>query len=235
MFVIGLDLASQQDYTALSILETMREKGKRTHRCGALQRWRETYPDTVAKVAAVAKRPVFRNAVIVADQTGVGRPVVDMLREALPGRRVIGCTITAGSGWSRGEHKDDVRVSKKLLVSTLQVLFAEGRMAYRSGLELVPVLQGELQNFRVKITAHVNETFEAWRDSQHDDLVLSVGLAAFVAENLPAPLTDARVEGLVLNVPALSGRDLAAGEGVRSRMELLAEDHPALFGGERPD
>lgn len=232
MLTIGIDLASVQDFTALSILQSKSERGKRSHHCGALQRWKEPYPNTVAKVAAIAKRPAFRDAVIVADQTGVGRPVVDMLREALPGRRVIGLTITAGSVATRGEQKDDVRCPKKLLVSTLQVLFAEQRLTYSKELDLVPALQGELQAFRVKITANANETFEAWRERDHDDLVLSLGMAAWVAENLPRPLSDARVANLVLNPPPLSGRDLAAGEGVRSRMEMLAEDLPHVFAGD---
>lgn len=229
MFTIGIDLASQQDYTAVSVLRS-NPGAKRKHHCGYLQRWRKPYTETANTVAILAKQPAFRDAVIVADQTGVGRPVVDMLREELPGRRIIGVTVTAGSVATRGEHKDDVRVPKKLLVSTLQVLFAEQRLTYSKELDLVTALQNELQAFRVKITANANETFEAWRERDHDDLVLSMGMAAWVAENLPKPLTDERVAGLVLNAPPLSGRDLAAGEGVRSRMEQLAEDHPNLFG-----
>lgn len=229
MFTIGVDLASVQDFTALSILQTKREKGKRKHHCGGLRRWQDTYPNTIGKLVAIAKQPVFREAVFVCDQTGVGRPVVEALREALPGRRVIGCTITAGSVATKGEHKDDVRVPKKLLVSTLQVLFGEQRLTYSKELDLVPALQGELQAFRVKITAAANETFENWRERDHDDLVLSVGIAAWVAENLPGPLSDARVANLVLNAPPLSGRDLAAGEGVKTRAETLAEDLPHIF------
>ena len=232
MFVIGVDLASQQDWTALSVLETKSSSGRRSMLCGALQRWRASYPDTVERVAAIAQRRAFRDAVLAVDQTGVGRPVVDMLRVALPGRKIIGVTITAGSVATKGEHKDDIRCPKKLLVSTLQVLLAERRLTFSGEMPLLPTLQSELQNFKVKITASANETFEAWRERDHDDLVLSVGLAAWVGENLPAPLSDARVAGLVLNAPTLSGKELAAGEGVRSRMEQLAEDHPALFAGE---
>jgi len=34
----------------------------------------------------------------------------------------------------------------------------------------------------VKVTTAGNETFEAWRERDHDDLVLAVGIAAWVAE-----------------------------------------------------
>ena len=40
----------------------------------------------------------------------------------------------------------------------------------------------DLETFRVKVTAAANETFGAWREGQHDDLVLAVGIAAWQAE-----------------------------------------------------
>ena len=49
--------------------------------------------------------------------------------------------------------------------------------------KLAQVFREELINFRVKInlkTAH--DSYEAWREGEHDDLVLSVALAAWFAE-----------------------------------------------------
>ncbi len=40
-----------------------------------------------------------------------------------------------------------------------------------------------MQNFKVKITTSANETFGAWREGQHDDMVLSVAMAAWLGEN----------------------------------------------------
>jgi len=48
------------------------------------------------------------------------------------------------------------------------------------GLKLWPALREELLNFRRKInlkTAH--DSYEHWRDSDHDDLVLAVALACW--------------------------------------------------------
>lgn len=233
MFTIGVDLASQHDYTAASVVRSKflgSDGEKRTHFCGHLERWREPYPKTVERVCALANKPDLRAATLCVDQTGVGRPVVDMLRAALPGRRVVGVTITAGSVPTRGEHRDDIRVPKKLIVSTLQVLLAEQRLKMSRELALFPALQTELQVFRVKITPALNETYEAWREKDHDDLVLSVGLAAWLSENVPGPLTDEQVAGLVLNEP--DRKSAAAGEEVQSRVEALADDLPALFSGE---
>lgn len=44
------------------------------------------------------------------------------------------------------------------------------------------MLVAELEAFRVKVTASANETFGAWRERDHDDLVLATALAAWAGE-----------------------------------------------------
>src|SRR5262249_43592397 len=112
---------------------------------------------------------------------GVGRAVVDMIRRARPRATIRPITITAGhdvapdgAGW---------HVPKKELVSVLQVLLQSHRLQVARVLPLASKLVKELESFRVKITAHANETFEAWRERDHDDLVLAVALAAWVGEH----------------------------------------------------
>jgi hypothetical protein len=41
--------------------------------------------------------------------------------------------------------------------------------------------------FRIKVTASANETFEAWRERDHDDLVLAAAIAVWCAENIRWP------------------------------------------------
>ena len=51
-------------------------------------------------------------------------------------------------------------------------------------LSLIPELETlskELEAFRTKVTADRNETFSAWREKDHDDLVLAAALAIWVA------------------------------------------------------
>ena len=49
--------------------------------------------------------------------------------------------------------------------------------------------QKELRDFRVKISKAAHETYEA-REGTHDDLVLSLAIALFVAENQGPPAID---------------------------------------------
>ena len=62
-------------------------------------------------------------------------------------------------------------------------MFQNGRIKIAKKMKLAQIFREELINFKVKInlkTAH--DSYEAWREGEHDDLVLSVALAAWFAE-----------------------------------------------------
>jgi len=73
-------------------------------------------------------------------------------------------------------------VPKKELVASLQVLLQTRRLKVAKTLPEAATLVRELETFRVKVTEAANETFGAWREGQHDDLVLAVALAAWMGE-----------------------------------------------------
>jgi hypothetical protein len=76
-----------------------------------------------------------------------------------------------------------VRVPKRDLVSAPLVLMQNGQLKIAEGLSLRETLVKELRNFRVKInisTSH--DSYEAWREGDHDDLVLSVALTCWAGE-----------------------------------------------------
>jgi hypothetical protein len=76
------------------------------------------------------------------------------------------------------------RVAKIQLASTLVTLF-EGRRLHIAEVPETALLLREAQAFSVKITPAGNETFESWRESDHDDLVLALALACWAAESIP--------------------------------------------------
>jgi hypothetical protein len=61
-------------------------------------------------------------------------------------------------------------------------LLQSRRLQIARSLPDADTLVRELENFRVKITLAANETFGAWREGQHDDLVLAASLAGWWAE-----------------------------------------------------
>jgi len=186
-FYIGLDLGQASDYTALLIMEEVPDPGGNIYHVRRLERIRgEPYPNVAEKVKAIMASPVLAYKTdLVVDQTGVGRPVVDLLRQA--GLDPVAVSIHGGATVSREGH--DLKVPKRDLVGVLQVLLQSGRFKVSNKLKLGPVLQAEMLNFKVKIdpiTAH--DSYSAWRDNEHDDLVLSAALAAWWAERQPKPV-----------------------------------------------
>jgi hypothetical protein len=184
---VGLDLGQAQDYTALAILTRPWQAGsKPPYAVPNLQRFPlgTPYPRIVAQVLDLLCTPQLRHCFVVADQTGVGRAVVDMLEEAMRGRFVgqfCPVTITSGHEVTLSEA-GEFRVPKKELVGVLQVLLQTRRLRISQALPEAAVLVKELETFQVKITEAANEVYGAWRAGQHDDLVLAVGLAAWAGE-----------------------------------------------------
>jgi hypothetical protein len=121
---------------------------------------------------------VYRKAPqLIVDDTGVGRAVADLLKTK--GLKFRAVTITGGDevhAVGGGRY----RVPKRDLVGALEVPFHTGRLKIAEGMELWPTLKKELLSFRRKIdlrTAH--DSYEAWREGDHDDLVLAAALACW--------------------------------------------------------
>lgn len=198
-YFVGLDLGQVSDFTALAVLERplacpedILRRQRPTYALRHLQRLPlgTPYPTVVQNVVSLLGAAFLSACTLAVDQTGVGRAVVEMLFDALRGR--VGCwfypiTITTGHVVT-ADDSGSLHVPKKELVGTLQLLLQTRRLQAARTLPDAAVLVKELENFRVKVTAARNETFESWREGQHDDLVLAVALAAWMGEQaLPTP------------------------------------------------
>jgi hypothetical protein len=184
----GLDLGQMQDYSALAVVERTThphpEQPKKTLDHFAvrhLHRWPlgTAYPAIVADVRTLFAAPPLTSTTLAVDQTGVGRAVVDLFRAAGITASLWPLTIT------HGESGHGSTVAKKNLVGAVQVPLQDRRLKIAESLPLAPVLAEELCLFRVKVTLSANETFEAWRERDHDDLVLALALALYVGSFPP--------------------------------------------------
>jgi hypothetical protein len=187
-YVLGLDLGQAADYTALAVAERTYHpdpggKGPPQAHYGVrhLKRWPLGTPYTtiVPDVAGLVGREPLKGCLLGVDQTGVGIAVVDMVRQARVGAWLHPILITAGH--EVANEAGVWHVPKKELVSMLQVLLQTRRLKV-AALPERQILLREFLAFRVKITTVGNETFEAWREQDHDDLVLAVALAAWLGE-----------------------------------------------------
>ncbi|HOR01457.1 MAG TPA: hypothetical protein PLJ35_21810 [Anaerolineae bacterium] len=211
MFVLGVDLGQAADYTALAGLEVRRpiEAAPSDGLCddsasrSAMRRMPHDpppplpkrlpeeyagrllerlplgtpYPAVIVRIKQLLAEPELRGAALVVDATGVGRPVVDMLRQA--GLRPLPVVITGGERATCQEGY--YFVPKRDLVSAALVLLQDKRLGVAKELPLAGTLVSELLSFRVRITAAANDVYGAWREGQHDDLVLALALACWWA------------------------------------------------------
>jgi hypothetical protein len=153
------------------------------------------YTTVVDSVAArVRSEPLRRMpAVLLVDKTGVGAAVLDSFTHARIG--AVAITLHGGSSVARDPQRAGFRVPKRDLVTVTQVLLQNGRLRVAAELPEAETLKRELLNFRVKIdpkTAH--DSYEHWREAEHDDLVLAVSMAAWFRQywnrHLDAGLPD---------------------------------------------
>ncbi|HZZ82579.1 MAG TPA: hypothetical protein VFE62_29035, partial [Gemmataceae bacterium] len=140
----------------------------------------------LARSAASANVVPLANATVVVDATGVGLAVVDLVAR-LPGMwdRVVRVVVTAGQAASYDRGTVGWHVPRKELIGVLQTLMQTGRLAIASSLPEARTLVEEMQLFKARAKAASGDALEDWRERDHDDLVLSLALPLWYAEQNP--------------------------------------------------
>lgn len=152
-FVVGVDWARYRDYTAVAVLAGHRDAAKLV----GLRQWRGM--DWVGSVAEVARIiDSFPGCRVLCDATGVGDPVLEMLRAAAPSAGVTGLVFSPAV--------------KRELVDGLAMLVDRAALQ----MEPDPALLRQLDRFEAKTTPAGNLRLEA-AGNDHDDLVVALALA----------------------------------------------------------
>lgn len=205
-FYAGVDVGQVNDWTTVAIVERVRMVPREDVHHGLRQEAVEEaravpvrldlrhlervplgmlYPQQVARIADLARRPQLEGVRTYLDMTGVGRPVLQMLREAGV-RDLQGISITAAKGIAT-RTPSGWNVGKAELVNAVQIEMQTGRLRFGRKVEHVDKLVRELKEFRARINASGNTSFNA-REGQHDDLVLALSYAVFGALR-PTPVS----------------------------------------------
>jgi hypothetical protein len=128
------------------------------------------YPNIVARVRDVVSTPELAGCTLVVDATGVGAPVVDLLRAAGLNCRILPVTITGGVG--EVGNGSGYSVPKRDLITGMQVLFESGRFEMTDTAATDDLIQ-ELAGIRARQSRSGH-----WRyEGSPDDLALSLSLA----------------------------------------------------------
>jgi len=218
-YLVGLDLGQAQDSSALVIVEQLyTPPAQPTYAVRHLHRWElgTSYPAIVRALdATLGRPPLVGRSTLLVDKTGVGAAVVDQIRQT--GLECLGVSVHGGDATAHVGM--NWRVPKRDLVAAVQVTLQGARLQFAEALPLTSVLTSELLNFKVTIdpqTAH--DSYSAWRERDHDDLVLALALAVWWGERetlarLPRGLTLA-LQGTQKPAPfggRLSGPRLSLG------------------------
>lgn len=115
---------------------------------------------------------VFENCWHVVDATGVGLPTIDYMRRQ--GLKPVGIWISSGSSARPTDY--GYTVPKLELINALQLALTSGMIKFSQGLDaaMVKQLLHEFQTFKDKRSD--GGGMEAWREKDHDDLVLSLAM-----------------------------------------------------------
>jgi hypothetical protein len=182
----SLDLGQAVDYTAFAAAEvTRRLEGKSAvarYAVRRLKRWPlgTPYHDIADDLKGQFASAPLAGCDLLIDKTGVGAAVLEIFQKA--GIRAVLRPVLITSGQKATAEGPGFNVPKKDLAGALVAAFQSRRVGIAAGLPEAAVLAKELAAFRVKVTAAGNETFEAWRDRDHDDLVLAVAMAVWYGE-----------------------------------------------------
>lgn len=195
-YYVGLDLGAAGDYTAVAIIQPDPRQEPNELHLVHLERYplRTSYTDVADRVAALMRSHKLSGAYLdpmrgrycridtelLVDKTGV----VELLQE----RGIVYTAISITGGEQAHRKGGEWSVPKKDLIAALEVPFHSGKVKVAGGLALWDVLREELRTFRRKQNARTGHvSFEHWRESEHDDLVLAVALACWGARARPEP------------------------------------------------
>ena len=195
-----MDLGQKQDYTAIAIIETADQYTGLDWRSYEHQhlnhvsirhlervRLGTSYLAVVERLRQIVNsRELAGRCTLVMDATGLGGPVLDLLRAAGLGCEIVPVTITGGD---RETYSGGMwRVPKRDLINRLQLLFERKELQIASRLREAETFARELMNMRIKVSVAGHDSYAAARESNHDDLVLAVSLACWRAKgNLSRP------------------------------------------------
>ncbi len=191
-FYVGLDVGQVRDPSALAVVEAAETKGewdaarfyfKRVVelRLRFLERMPlgKLYPEMVSRTVQVVGSGALSGATryLAVDATGVGRPVVDLLRERKPACTIWPVLITGGE--MEREAEGFYRVPKRQLLVGLQVMLQSGELRIAADVPEAAALVKELSGMRVEMSETGRD---GWRSGPHDDLVFAVALACWAAK-----------------------------------------------------
>jgi hypothetical protein len=193
-FFVGLDLGQSRDHSALAVVERdeilVGEMDYATYERPRVRRYRMRYVERLAlgtpyqtvveRVRQVVRqRPLMGWCTLVMDATGVGAPVLDLLRATNLGCGIVPVNLTGGELVSQSGSVWNV--PKQILISGMLVMLEKKELALSMRVASARVLDKELAGMEALVSRSGNLSFGTWREGEHDDVVMAAALACWRA------------------------------------------------------
>ena len=179
MFYLGLDLGQRRDPSAIAVVERGRDQRLLVRHLERIPLG-TSYPRVVSRVKEIlALDELCGRCSVAADATGVGAPVMDMLRDARLGAEIASVTITSGERESQSGQTWNV--PKRDLMAGLQVLLERDELRIAEKLRDAGALMRELMIVRTKRKENGRERMGADGYGEHDDLAIALALGCWRA------------------------------------------------------
>ena len=145
----GLDLGQKADPSALAVLQKDGQGDQAVYTLMVLRRFelKTSYRDVVDETGRVMTTGPLKGAPLIVDETGVGRPVVEIAQERLTQTGIIPVMITGGHVVTKQDN-GSYHVPKKVLVSALTLVHQTGRLIVPRKLTHGPTLRGRWRTSR---------------------------------------------------------------------------------------
>lgn len=188
---IGVVLGQNQDRAALCVVEAKKLEKKIRLKDGRFKRQKQQHfylrllerlpvgvqwQDVAARLSEVVGNLYDRRdqspEVIYIDTTGLGLPVLEFFREALPGETVEGIFLTQGD--LQSEEDERIRLGKSAMVSRMKALLAADRLEMPET-DKFKGLASELKSFQ--LDKHESSSDRLFRMGANDDQITAIGMA----------------------------------------------------------
>lgn len=160
-YIVGWDPAKHEDFSVMTCLNLDTRHVDAFYRTNQID-----YTFQINQLVELSSR--YNNSAVLMDSTGVGDPLLEMVR--MRGIAVEGFLFTS--------------VSKKELVERLVIAIEQRQITFPK----IDELLGELRSFAYTLTASRNITYSA-PPGQHDDTVVSLALACYAVTHPQIPLS----------------------------------------------
>ena len=188
-FYLGLDFGKEVDHSAITLIEyrviptgtldavTRQPLYRRELHVRLIERFplRTPFLTVLARVARLAEHPAIKHrGTLVADATGLGDPLVELIRAQRLPLNFMPVKIT--SGQNVNVSRDGRNVPKSVLVGRLEHLLEYGHLRIAADAPQSDLLRHELLHFERKLKPGGHASFAAG-STNHDDLVMALSLA----------------------------------------------------------